>query len=73
MMSWSDFKVERPSTPQPRGHENPTLKDFGWAEGYYTINCIDCPKEQNLSLERLGAKRAWRCKEHAQAALDALD
>lgn len=48
----------------------PTLRDFGWADGGYTIRCVDCPKEQHFSENGWGAKRSWRCREHAQAALD---
>lgn len=69
-MSWSDYKVERQTTPQPRGQGNLTLEDFGWAPGHYTIPCASCPDEERLNFERLGAKRSWRCKEHAQEAMD---
>jgi hypothetical protein len=42
------------------------LQAFGWAPGGYTIRCSDCPSTNTLSLESMGAKRSWRCREHAE-------
>lgn len=40
------------------------LRPFGWAPGGYTIACSKCPGGK-APLERWGAKRSWRCREHA--------
>lgn len=42
------------------------LRPWGWAEGHYWINCNDCPEETRFN--GMGAKRSYRCKEHAIAA-----
>lgn len=51
-----------------------TLKDVGYAPGDYMVNCVDCPQDMSPvdRLDRTADKRAWRCKEHAEAALRAL-
>jgi len=48
-----------------------TLKDFGYAPGFYCFHCIDCPKGLPLSEQPMADKRSWRCEKHAQEALDA--
>ena len=42
------------------------LRPWGWADGHYWINCCDCP--DNTKFNGVGAKRSYRCKDHAIAA-----
>lgn len=50
---------------QPAADED--LRPYGWAPGHYTIWCADCPPY----CFGMGAKRSWRCKEHAEKAREA--
>lgn len=40
------------------------LYPFGWAPGGYMINCFKCPGGK-APMDRWGAKRSTRCREHA--------
>jgi len=44
------------------------LRPWGYAPGFYTCRCIDCPAEILMQERAMVDKRAWRCKEHAIAA-----
>jgi len=43
------------------------LYEFGWAPGWYTFKCINCPQKDDKFGE-LADKRSWRCQKHAHAA-----
>jgi len=47
------------------------LRGGGWAPGHYTITCIDC-KDRDPHTPPLGAKRSFRCQQHAEVALERI-
>jgi hypothetical protein len=46
------------------------LRPYGWAPGGYMLRCSDCPDDLPFKDMPTGAKRSWRCEEHARAKFE---
>lgn len=50
----------------------PDLHPFGWAPGFYSFRCCDCPPAPGILFTgAMGSKRSWRCEKHAREAYEA--
>lgn len=49
--------------------EDIDLSPWGYAPGGYSSHCIDCPSDLPWQARPTAEKRAWRCRDHALAAM----
>jgi hypothetical protein len=53
--------------PAPKTIAPDDLRPWGYAPGHYAFACCDCPTV-GYADAHYGAKRSWRCEDHAREA-----